>query len=145
MAWTYVGGPVKSLVMAQRLARILGPIGLSLLQQVMAAGAGAALHRIAELTREETERLKVKAATAAGEDFDAMAAALGAVKEVLAVELVGPVLEAMTGPDFAAWAADMLTDMRRDGVAVAPDDPSVSGGEFMVALWEVGRANAVFR
>lgn len=145
--WAYVGGPIGALAASQELARVMGPVGLSMLQQVMVSGTTAAVQRLVELAKEETTRRQAEAIASLpnGAGPDVLGAALGAVREVMGHELAGQVLAAVTGPDFKAWASGMLSQMTRDGKPVDPADPDVSGGEFMAALWEVGRAEAVFR
>ena len=147
--WAFVGGPLAALDMSQRLAGVLGPVGLSVLQQIMAAGAGAALERLVALAREETERAQAdalrKAAASGDVTPDVMATVLGTVRATLGSELAGQVLDAVRSPGFREWAEAMLSHMTRDGQPVDPKDPTVTGGEFMAALWEVGKAQAVFR
>lgn len=144
--WRFVGGPLAALEMSQRLAVVLGPVALSVLQQALTAGAGAAVARLVTLAAEETQRAKVAAAATVKDPTpDVLETVLATVREVTGAEIAGQVNAALTSPEFRAWAGAMLAAMTRDGHPVDPADPDVTGGEFMAALWAVGREQAVFR
>ncbi len=144
--WRFVGGPLAALEMSQRLAVVLGPVALSVLQHALAAGAGAAVARLVTLAAEETQRAKVAAAATVKDPTpDVLETVLATVREVTGAEVAGQVNAALASPEFRAWAATMLESMTRDGHPVDPKDPDVTGGEFMAALMAVGREQAVFR
>jgi len=145
--WAFVGGPIAALAASQDLAGVLGPVGLSVLQQVMTAGSGAAWSRLVQLARDDTAKRQAQAIASApaGAAPDVISATIAAVRETMGVELAGQVLDAVRSPDFRAWCVSTVAQMTRDGVAVDPADPEIPAGELLAALWEVGKAEAVFR